>query len=268
MTFDVPKTNNKQNSKHSSNDKKYYKKSGDIFSQLFKSNNQPKKVFASEDDKIQFVNAHCYDEHVYKKTYPKQSTRKYSRDSDNYSTSNEDYPSSTSNHFKSKADDFKIKYKTELCKYFEINGYCKFGDNVSSFLYLCLHIQCAYAHGKENLRSKVTKTSAYRTKKCVQFFEYGFCPYGNRCQFAHAFKSNILNNPYEKDITYGKMMKTFSKIENVENIKTFNPNKKRLAIFESIVTSSSNDAQTKRTLFDDIKELTKDEILLTLTNEG
>jgi hypothetical protein len=63
-------------------------------------------------------------------------------------------------------------------------------------------------------------------------------------------------------------MKTFSKIENVENIKTFNPNKKRLAIFESIVKSSSNDAQTKRTLFDDIKELTKDEILLTLTNEG
>ena len=64
------------------------------------------------------------------------------------------------------------------------------------------------------------------------------------------------------------MMKTFSKIENVENIKTFNSNKKRLAIFESIATTSSNDAQTKRTLFDDIKELIKDEILLTLTNEG
>ena len=63
-------------------------------------------------------------------------------------------------------------------------------------------------------------------------------------------------------------MKTFSKIENVENIKTFNSNKKRLAIFESIATTSSNDAQTKRTLFDDIKELIKDEILLTLTNEG
>ena len=139
MTFDIPKTNNKQNTKHSSNNKKYYKKSGDVFTQLFKSNNQPKKVFASEDDKIQFVNTH-YEDHTYKKTYTKQSTRKYSKDSDNYSTSNEDYPSSTSNHFKSKADDFKIKYKTELCKYFEINGYCKFGDNVSLYLYLYLHI--------------------------------------------------------------------------------------------------------------------------------
>ena len=68
-------------------------------------------------------------------------------------------------------------------------------------------------------------------------------------------------------MTYGKMMKTFSKIENVENIKTFNSNKKRLAIFESIVTSS-NDAQPRRTLFDDIKELAKDEILLSLTNQG
>ena len=139
MTFDIPKTDNKQNTKHSSNNKKYYKKSGDVFTQLFKSNNQPKKVFASEDDKIQFVNTH-YEDHIYKKTYAKQSTRKYSKDSDNYSTSNEDYPSSSSNHFKSKADDFKIKYKTELCKYFEINGYCKFGDNVSLYLFLYLHI--------------------------------------------------------------------------------------------------------------------------------
>ena len=169
MTFDVPKTNNKQTSKHSSNNKKYYKKPGDIFSQLFKSNNQPKKVFASEDDKIQFVNAH-YEDHIYKKTYPKQSTRKDSRDSDNYSTSNEDYPSSTSNHFKSKADDFKIKYKTELCKYYEINGYCKFGDNVSSF-YIYTYIYSALTHMEKKIyaqRSRVCKFPRVRCKKrCI-----------------------------------------------------------------------------------------------------
>ena len=56
--------------------------------------------------------------------------------------------------FKSTAADFKIKYKTELCKYYEINGFCKYGD------------KCAYAHGKENLRSKITNSSAYRTRKC------------------------------------------------------------------------------------------------------
>ena len=60
------------------------------------------------------------------------------------------------NPFKCEAKDFKIKYKTELCKYYEINGYCKYGD------------KCAYAHGKENLRSKVTNTTAYRTKKCTR----------------------------------------------------------------------------------------------------
>lgn len=58
----------------------------------------------------------------------KLSKRKWSRDS---SGSNDEYYQAPSNsNFKSKADDFKIKYKTELCKYYEINGTCKFGDNV------------------------------------------------------------------------------------------------------------------------------------------
>ena len=69
--------------------------------------------------------------------------RKFSGDSANESTSNEDnneitkFPNNKINNktkekttFKSKADDYKIKYKTELCKYYEINGCCKFGDNV------------------------------------------------------------------------------------------------------------------------------------------
>ena len=102
--------------------------------------------------------------------------------------------------FKSTAADFKIKYKTELCKYYEINGYCKFGD------------RCAYAHGKENLRSKVTNTSAYRTKKCTQFFEHGYCPYGSRCQFAHQLTTNIINNPYDRKMSYKKTLETISKI--------------------------------------------------------
>ena len=72
-----------------------------------------------------------------------KNNRKFSGDSANESTSNEDnneitkFPNNKINNktkekttFKSKADDFKIKYKTELCKYYEINGCCKFGDNV------------------------------------------------------------------------------------------------------------------------------------------
>ena len=141
--------------------------------------------------------------------------------------------------FKGEAKDFKIKYKTELCKYFEINGYCKYGD------------KCAYAHGKENLRSKVTNTTAYRTKKCVQFFEQGYCPYGNRCQFAHQLKSNIINNPYDKGMTYGKILETISKLENVENIKKL-IEKPRLAVFEEICKNKEN---TESRLLEDIKSL-------------
>ena len=141
--------------------------------------------------------------------------------------------------FKGEAKDFKIKYKTELCKYFEINGYCKYGD------------KCAYAHGKENLRSKVTNTTAYRSKKCSQFYEQGYCPYGNRCQFAHQLKSNIINNPYDKGMTYGKILETISKMENVENIKKL-IEKPRLPIFQEICPNKEN---TQSTLLEDIKGL-------------
>jgi hypothetical protein len=141
--------------------------------------------------------------------------------------------------FKGEAKDFKIKYKTELCKYYEINGYCKYGD------------KCAYAHGKENLRSKVTNTTAYRTKKCVQFFEQGYCPYGNRCQFAHQLKSNIINNPYDRTMSYGKILETISKLENVENIKKL-IEKPRLSVFKEICDNKEN---VESRLLEDIKGL-------------
>ena len=147
--------------------------------------------------------------------------------------------------FKSTAEDFKIKYKTELCKYYEINGFCKYGDN------------CAYAHGKENLRSKITNTTAYRTKKCVQFFQNGYCPYGNRCQFAHQITSNIINNPYDKKMTYTKMLEIISKQENIENIKGL-VMKSRLSVFKEIANDNKD---IKNTLLDDIKNIYKEGII-------
>ena len=184
--------------------------------------------------------------------------RKNSEEFDNCSTSNEEYTEKKikkktakknkkkqiKQPFKSNASDFKIKYKTELCKYFEINGYCKYGDN------------CAYAHGKENLRSKVTNTTAYRTRKCVQFFEVGYCPYGNRCQFAHQLESNILNNPYDRKMTYSKILETISKIENVENIKKL-IEKPRLKVFQDICDGSKGE---KPRLLDDIKALNNENL--------
>ena len=152
--------------------------------------------------------------------------------------------------FKGEAKDFKIKYKTELCKYYEINGYCKYGD------------KCAYAHGKENLRSKVTNTTAYRTKKCQQFFEQGYCPYGNRCQFAHQLKSNIINNPYDKGMSYGKILETISKLENVENIKKL-IEKPRLPVFKDICENKQN---VQSRLLEDIKGLSYNNLYKRIDN--
>ena len=147
--------------------------------------------------------------------------------------------------FKSTAADFKVKYKTELCKYYEINGYCKYGD------------RCAYAHGKENLRSKVTNSTSYRTRKCSQFFENGYCPYGNRCQFAHQLESNIINNPYDRKMSYKKTLEIISKLENIENIKKL-IEKPRLDVFKEIY---ANKSLIKSSLFDDIKKINKEDII-------
>ena len=152
--------------------------------------------------------------------------------------------------FKSTATDFKIKYKTELCKYYEINGFCKYGN------------RCAYAHGKENLRSKVTNSTAYRTRKCSQFFENGYCPYGNRCQFAHQLATNIINNPYDRKMTYKKTLETISKLENIENIKKL-IEKPRLSIFKEIC---NNKNMIKSNLFDDIKKINKEDIIERIDN--
>ena len=178
-------------------------------------------------------------------------SRKYSKDSSNLSTSNEDYsdydihPSSqktsgiNNSNFKGKASDFKIKYKTELCKFYEMTGRCKYGEN------------CAYAHGIENLRSKVTNTTAYRTKKCIQFFDNGYCPYGSRCQFKHQLKDNIVNNPYDKGMSYKKILDIISKIENIINIKKL-VEKPRLNVFKEI-TGDINSNESR--LLEDIKKL-------------
>ena len=207
----------------------------------------------------EYSSSNKFDTIDFSKTTPfylpiEKNSRKQSRDSENYSTSNEDkdniieYPNKFSRKnknkkepFKTCAHDFKVKYKTELCKYFEINGYCKYGDN------------CAYAHGKENLRSKVTNTTAYRSKKCTQFFEMGYCPYGNRCQFAHQLQSNIINNPYDKKMSYSKILEIISKVENIDNIKKL-VEKPRLNVFKEII----DDKNVKSTLLDDIKNLIHD----------
>ncbi|XP_039249290.1 uncharacterized protein LOC120326993 [Styela clava] len=64
------------------------------------------------------------------------------------------------------------RYKTELCRPFEENGKCKYGD------------KCQFAHGKQELRQMV-RHPKYKTELCRTFHTSGFCPYGPRCHFIH-----------------------------------------------------------------------------------
>ena len=226
-------------------------------------NTQSNKKYNKESHNLEEFSKNKFDSKFYQR-FNFRSSRKCSKDSSNLSTSNEDIfendfyeknPSSpiksnfntnSNNYYKGKASDFKIKYKTELYKFYEINGHCKFGDN------------CAYAHGIENLRSKVTNSTAYRTRKCNQFYEKGYCPYGSRCQFQHQLKSNLINNPYDRKMSYKKILETISKLENVDNIKKL-IEKPRLEIFKEII-NNKNIEQCESRLLDDIKCLKNENI--------
>ena len=103
------------------------------------------------------------------------------------------------------------KYKTELCKYYDLNkGKCKFGD------------KCSYAHGKENLRPVVHDNSQYKINPCRQFFEKGYCTYGTRCQFYHTRKNT------SKKLSYVDLLDHIKSTEEYERVI------KRLPIFVQI----------------------------------
>lgn len=75
------------------------------------------------------------------------------------------------------------RYKTELCRPFEENGTCKYGD------------KCQFAHGMKELRS-MARHPKYKTELCRTFHSTGLCPYGPRCHFIHnseEAKKNLFN---------------------------------------------------------------------------
>lgn len=63
---------------------------------------------------------------------------------------------------------YKMKYKTELCRNYELQGNCKFA------------LTCCYAHGLSELRDKIHLNSNYKSKICKHYHKEGGCPYGLR----------------------------------------------------------------------------------------
>lgn len=73
-------------------------------------------------------------------------------------------------------ENFRINYKTEMCKNWIQTGECEFGA------------ECAYAHGKDELKKKASSIHKnYKTKMCKKWHVStpGHCSYGDKCQFIH-----------------------------------------------------------------------------------
>ena len=145
---------------------------------------------------------------------------------------------------KEKEEQSQKKYRTELCKYFEINGRCKFGDN------------CIFAHGKENLRENLCKKSGYKKRPCVNFFEKGFSMYGNRCQFSHDIKQfeKEENDKKENNFSYKLFFKELNMNLNDEYKKDIERIKERprLKIFKKFVKIRKNVYLQKKNYVDEI----------------
>ena len=73
------------------------------------------------------------------------------------------------------------KFRTEMCKNFELYGTCKYGD------------KCSFAHGKQQIMNKTDVSASYKTRICKKYVNNGYCPYGLRCQFIHDEREMVQN---------------------------------------------------------------------------
>ena len=148
------------------------------------------------------------------------------------------------NIYKDDYNNFKTKWKTEICRYWEMYGQCKFGDN------------CAFAHGDSELKQR-KMTFNYKTKPCKQFFELGYCSYGSRCQFSHKKENENENN----DISYLKIIKEF--LSSEKEISHELLKRPRLMTFEKIIESTLEESEkSKLKLYEDIINIKQSKIRL------
>ena len=97
-------------------------------------------------------------------------------------------------------DKYQSLFKTELCKSYCENGYCRYGN------------LCTFAHGTQELTIETAVKK--KDKNCKTFFATGYCPYGVRCQFQHEHR-------------------------HINQIKRY-PNVVRLITYESLFSTSVN----------------------------
>ncbi|KAL4506830.1 hypothetical protein ABPG72_001251 [Tetrahymena utriculariae] len=88
----------------------------------------------------------------------------------------------------------KGRYKTELCRNFQLHGTCNYGK------------KCQYAHGRHELQQKPERKTNqyYKTRPCKEFFNTLTCPYGQRCKYNHDTRS--LNEIIKPSTFYQKKL--------------------------------------------------------------
>lgn len=86
------------------------------------------------------------------------------------------FRSSIDKHTRTRLPYFERKkielYKTEICRSYEENGYCRYNE------------KCQFAHSEDELRH-ISRHPRYKTEICKTYWEEGTCPYGKRCCFIH-----------------------------------------------------------------------------------
>lgn len=167
----------------------------------------------------------------------------------------QNYDNTFHNNEKEKSEEynnFKTKWKTEICRNWEMYGECKYGNN------------CAFAHGDSELKTRKLSFN-YKTKACKQFFELGYCSYGIRCQFSHKKEDfirekNKINGIKcdENKISYWKIIKEFLSDEN-NNISHELVKRPRLKTFENITSCTLKESEnSKLHLYEDIINIKND----------
>ena len=137
-------------------------------------------------------------------------------------------------------NNFKTKWKTEICHYWEMYGYCKFGDS------------CAFAHGTDEL-NKRKMSNNYKTKPCKQFFELGYCSYGIRCQFSHKLLKEFDD---KNEVSYLKILSDFNNSSNQISHEIIK--RPRLMTFENITSCTLDEKEKNRLeLYKDILDMKK-----------
>jgi len=99
----------------------------------------------------------------------------------------------------------QTRYKTELCRSYQENGICKYGE------------KCQFAHGHNELRN-INRHPKFKTELCRTFHAMGYCPYGPRCHFVHDnIQEMALLQQYQQQL---KASQTPVKQQNTTQVNT------------------------------------------------